>query len=511
MPDKMTDSPLTPLTDKTLTRLRSLAKGGGLDPSVIELIETKEKVFAIKGTLTLQAQSETESQQSFGRIKQTPTLRVFASLSELASEVQTLQKSFIQDGRWIDKALEELDKTKGHGWGLEAALLSWSTQKIQLAASESCPTCHGTAQHPCNDCKGIGYLHCYTCEGRGRELCPLCYGHKMDPANPEKKCWQCEGTGYAICRFCHGQGKTVCPTCKGRGSMPCTECNGTGFISQSVTVTQGARLDFTLTSTSSLPSGLLRLMSRIGNDKLAEGHADVALSYTPPEKQKPTDTAQIDLTASLPYADIKIRFAGKGALVNVFGKKGILAGVPPFLDKAVAGARQKLAEAAQGNQALQDALGPTRLMREAFDLVLSGKTHPNHLRRLYPVGLSGEAAKDIMALLMLALKKETAATRLYAAVGCTLGATLVFALLFFVPPMRALLDGLGPAESIATQLVILSATLGLVWAALTYATKWNLKRLYPAAAVATGQNIGKTGLSALGVITVIYLLMAALS
>jgi len=501
----MTDSP-SPLTDKTLARLRSLAKGNGLTPDALELVETKEKIFSLKGTLTLTAQSDIASSQSLGRIKG-KGIRVHTSFADLQNEVQSLQKSFIEDASWLDKALEELERTKGHGWGQDAAHLSWSDKKIHLAATESCPTCRGTAQHPCAECKGLGTLHCYQCEGRGQELCIHCSGTGQDPLDQNHKCPICHGTRFSVCRFCQGNGKTPCLACQGRGFTPCAACKGTGFISQEVEINQGARLDFTLASTSGLPSGLLRMMSRIGNDKLCDAHADISMTYTPPEEKKVSDHAQIALEAKIPYADIKIKFSGKGALVSVFGKMGKLSGVPPFLDAALSETRKELAQAARGQRSLAGTTEAMRLTREALDLVLSGKTHPNELRRLYPVGLSGETAKEIMTNIVLGLKKDTAHMRLYAGAACVAASTLLFLPFFYLPQLTLFLSGLSASLALGIMALLPLGALGGSWIALSHAAKWSLKRKYPQATIASVQHIGKTGYGTLGLIALIYALL----
>jgi len=463
-----------------------------MEPDAIQLVESKEGVHAVIGLVALSPHVEVKTRSYNGRskVKGAPILPSFAALQK---EIDNMRASFDKGDDWFDSALVELKKIDGHGWGQTDALLTWGDRKTVLVATENCPVCNGTAQRPCPDCRGLGSGVCPHCEGRGQEFCPHCDGRGVTPSDPSKPCPECHGARFIVCRFCHQTGKLPCPTCQGRGMTPCDQCRGTGFITREAHIQSGARLSFSLVNSATrLPSGLLRAISRIGEENLPKGHADVALQEeedaakeSKEGKKRPTT---VRLEARLPYADIKIRFGAKTSVIACAGKKGRLFGVPAFLDDSLTSARRDLMRAAQGAVPLAHALS-ARAFRDALVLILSGKTHPNALRRLYPVGLSGEVAQQIMRSIASALRAETRKLRAIVAAGCFGLSGGIFSLFLFTPIAAALTPLYGLLLKGALPVLVL----GLDWVLLSQASRSILKRKFPAAGAARLQPIGRTG------------------
>jgi len=503
--------PVQKLTQQTLSRLHALGEGNGVDRADITLVESTESIYTLLGRLTLTPHCEVKSRKSFGRIKG-KAYKVFPSFAELQTEITSIQKDFQEGGDWTQEAVAELEKTAGHGWGLHSSLLTLTDKKTILGATENCQTCNGTAQHPCLECRGLGFATCHYCEGRGQELCPHCNGHRQDPVNPANKCPICHGTGYALCRFCQGTMRLQCVTCQGRGNTPCNACQGKGFISMEVLITKGARMDFALGPTTGLPSGLLRGLSRVGEDKLAKGHADITMKADindDPKAPKQSDLA-IYLDAKIPYADVKIKFGKKTSIIGCFGKQGRLSGVPAFLDESLAPARLKLASAAKTGSSLHAALA-TRAIKDAFELVVSGKNKVNDLRRLYPVGLSAEAAQEIMANLNLCFRNSTARTRLIVSGLCVLVSTALFGGMFMTPLFTHLTQMTGTMGAPLIKALMPLAALSASWFTLQQSAKSVLRRQYAGLKIAGRQSIGRTGYAALGTIAALYLALLFLS
>lgn len=500
----MTDT--RPLTDTALARLHALADGNGVETGFITFIDSTEQTHTLKGTLTLTPQLSIKSRTILGRVKGKGR-KILTSFEELKTEIQTIEKSFKEDASWLDTALKELEKENGRGWGHTNAHLTWSDQTTLLAATENCPTCRGTAQRNCPECKGIGTLHCYHCEGRGRELCTLCIGTGREPTNPQNRCPTCEGTKYSLCRFCQGTGRMPCPTCHHRGHMVCQDCRGSGCISREVQVKQAADMNFALNSTADLPSGLLRMVSRIGDEGLYKGgHADISIAPLSEEEKAQKERIVLTLEAKIPYADIKMRFGNRAVLVNCFGKKAKISGVPPFLDEALQTQRDELKQSARGLKPVET-IWQTRLLRDALQLMLSGKTHGNDLRRLYPIGLSGEVAHEIMENLRLLLKQSTGQTRMLAAGCAVIASGCLFAGLFLTPLFNELIRSLSVPLQLA-GLVTLPLLVGSgAWFVLVQSAKWSLQRRFPNVAITLSQNIGKTGYAALALIFLTYLIV----
>ncbi len=495
----MTERNQTPLAARALSRLRAYAKDNGIAPETIQVAQSHEEVYAAQGVIRLVPSFKVEISAGFGKIKR-KNVQGFSSLAALREEIETRRQSFEKERSWLKEARAELEKTVGHGWGLDGAEVTWSDQVSHLYATESCIGCRGSGQIPCAECQSIGTVMCQNCEGRGQELCPHCLGRAFDPVNPEKKCPICEGTRFAPCRFCQGTGKILCPVCQGRRGTPCPDCQGTGFLNQEAKISVGATMSFSLGSTTNLPSGLLRTMDRLGVANLGKGHAEIALEKASADE----DSHALRLTAKIPYAEIKMRFGKQEASVSVFGKKERLLGIPFFLDKASEEARAALKKAAAGAAPLEKALG-LRLMNEALGLVLSGKKGTNELRRLYPVGLSGPAAEAIMKGLDQALKIATFRYRALSGAAAFLGSCLMFGLFFFSPLYGYLATNIHHGLLRVLEIFILLGAMGASWFFLGSSTRVALKRLFPNARISIAQNIGKTGYGFLGSLVVIYL------
>ncbi|MGE0109624.1 MAG: hypothetical protein AB7S81_07690, partial [Bdellovibrionales bacterium] len=354
----MTNNDL-PLTKTALAQLQKLAQGNLIDPNQIKLIETVEKTYVLPATIQLTPSVEVKTKQSVGRPK-SKNHKLFPSFQELSKEIETQRASLQQGGEWVTAALEELKKTEGHGWGHDGSTLFWDKEKSLLAAHEACPSCHGTGQSPCPACQGVGTVHCYHCEGRQMEICPLCHGTGHDPAYPDRQCPQCLGEKQIFCRFCKATGRMPCEQCGGRGQLACPSCKGTGYFAKIAEVKKCASVTFRLGETTKIPSGLLRLLQRIGEANL---HNHAKITMIPADEQNRKDSKIINLTAHIPYADVKIKLGPKACIISVFGSKRRIAGVPHFLDVALEKPRTMLQAVARGHQYLDQALS-ARLMKE---------------------------------------------------------------------------------------------------------------------------------------------------
>src|SRR5262249_16207208 len=146
---------------------------------------------------------------------------------------------------------------------------------------------------------------------------------------------------------------------------------------------------------------------RLGLANLPNGYADIetipeaqnpesSITESAPDTKEKSAKAEVHYRARLPYADMRISFNGKTALVSAFGKRGALRGVPTVLDAALEPQREKLRAAAQGKGSLDTALD-ARAIGDALKLQLGGKDNMKELRRLYPHGLSTGTAQEILS------------------------------------------------------------------------------------------------------------------
>lgn len=497
----------TPLTDKTLDRMRALVKGNGLAAERVTVLETAETIHAVHGSLHIEPHLDVVTRVIHGRLKGRDQ-RLLPDFATLESEIASIRKDFDEGSEWLEKAREEIDKTAGKGWGEDGTDVAWDAKSTVLGATEPCNECRGSGTRPCPECQGLGFKTCIYCEGRGKELCPHCAGNGQDPAQPGAVCPVCHGEHYAECRYCHLSGKLECEQCHNRGTLPCSECNGTGYHSREAKIAKKATLRFSLSTTSELPSGLLRMMQRAGMDKIGGALADIETELPEVEEGKKQDT--LLLTARIPYAEIKMKIGSKTGKIIAFGKTGRLSGVPPFLDDILGPSRALLLKAAKGEVFLEKILG-LRVMKDTLRLRLAGKTNPNELRRLYPVGLTPGVAKEMMVNMGLALRSQTKSKRQMIGWAYAAACAALFSGLMFTPLLDMISSGRGFVAALSVQILVLGGAMAGGWMVVANAARWALKQKYPDAEVGRQQAVGRTGLYVMASLFGLYVLIFLLS
>lgn len=488
------------LTEATLARLVRLAQGVGLGSDSISLIDTNEQIYKIEGRIRLTPHFESTPRTHVGGPKGSgKNKKSFPNFQAMADELAQQRATFSNGRSWVPEAIHEIEQAPGYGWGMNEARVTLPQYNAILSATEKCPACAGSGITPCPQCQGQQHVICPFCYGKKEEDCYNCFGTGEDPVHKGQRCPVCHGTRFAPCRYCQATGIMACPTCQGRGGLPCQACQGTGQITQETMIKAGANVAFQLGNTTDCPSGLLRTMDRIGVPNLLKGYADIELTPQDPEAE---DKTLLTLNAKLPYAEMKIRFNGKAALVIAFGKKGHLSGVPPFLDAALTSKLNDLKAAASGGKSIEKLL-KIKLIADALNLVLQRKTHPNDLRRLYPVGLSAPMASQILSLLAQTLKSATFGSRLAMALfGTGISAALIGAF-YFSSLHQQLTTSLSPNAFKTIEILMPLLLMGGTYMAVEIMAKVSLNRHHPDIQVSGNQDVGKTGYTALALIALL--------
>jgi hypothetical protein len=435
--------------------------------------------------------------------------------------VEQKRQEFSNPELWLKKAIDELKAQPGEGWGLNEAKIILPEASVTLAVNNPCAHCQGHKMIACVACQSQGMVRCNQCEGRGEELCYHCFGRGDDPNQPGHPCPQCRGTRYAVCRFCvlknYPLGYVPCPTCNGKRGITCPECRGAGIFSEETTVGIAAIARFQL-KPASAPAAFNRTLDRIGLTNLSKGHGDIE-TYTPDEdeeaevQQKTSTTGgmpAIFYRARVPYAELRLNLDGKLATGAVFGKRGLLVNLPPFLDEALETPRANLSQAAKGKGHL-DAAMTARCMREALALMATHKDSFTDLRRLYPVGLSSIAAKEIMGNMRKALNRTTLHLRAGGALICAALAAGGFYELFFTPLYGHAAAGLNWMMEMGIGIALPLAAMLLAWLTLGLAVRVVLARRFPGVRFALWQKTGKTGFLMVGLILAAYAAAVALT
>jgi hypothetical protein len=531
--------PHTLLSQQALTRLQKLADGNGLTADQIKLLATDEQTYVIKGITKLTPFAETLETPVGAKTTIKLKHKNVGNFAALKSESESTAQQFKTNQEWVPEGLEYLKKLPANGWGLSGDRFALPEYCMQFSATEICPKCRGQKLIHCTMCAGHGLVTCAQCRGNRYEVCNSCGGLGFYQGRQDQPCGACSGgvmmngLRCVACRVCNGSGQMACPTCGGRRGTACDMCKGIGNITRNITLTCGMETSFIMKA-EGLPSGLRRGLDRLGATKLGQGYADiqvVALPQQPEENPEVDDQrthaefeaakdeaksrdksvpAELHYEATLPYADMRVDIGGHKAIVSVFGKRGAMLGVPNFLDDATRTARDAMHAFTKSGGDFQPVFA-LRLMCDARALLLAGKGDAKDLRKLYPYGLSVDAAQGIMREMQPLLNKVTRAIRLIAAV--LLGALNAGLLaLFYLTPLRtSLAQNMSPLTDIILDIGILAATLSLGWFGLSFSTRLALQRKFPKIPIAVLQKTGKTGYSLLGTTILMFALFLCLS
>jgi len=511
----VSDTASHPLTDQALKRLRDLATGNGLTPEMIHVTDIQEKIYTLEATLTLTPLFETQNGYYAGPVIGR-NKHILGSAAELKQDLERRQQEFKGSTSWISAVTQELKSAQGSGWGYNDATISLADRSLILTASSPCPQCKGRQLIACQFCQASGQVLCPQCLGRRLEPCFMCGGRGQTQSHEGGICGGCNGTGLANCRLCQAQGQTPCPHCKGRGGTSCASCRGTGLMTEEIAITCGAKTLFKITS-EGLPTGLRRGLDRLEFVNLSKGHADIEMLAPAQEddvttpgdnpSSSPPPNPVIDYRATMPYADIKVSFGKeRPVLISVFGKRGIMSGVPPFLDASLTPWRDKLAQAAQGKVSLKHAL-EARALSEAFCFEVAHKDAPRELRKLYPIGLSSETSQEIIKNLRLALNLLTLKLRAGIAVTWTILSAVLLRFWFVSTLHTQMTMHLSIPLSILFDSAVLSVVMLLGWISLSASIHIMLRQHFPGTPIPLKQKIGKTGTTMMASLFVIFLIL----
>jgi hypothetical protein len=500
-----------------MKRLRALANGNGLDPASIVLMHGDEQTHTLEGVVILEPLVEAITKVFPGVPRGKDRVRV-ESIAALRTDVEKRKKEFNAQPDWIEEAKKELHtEAAGQGWGLDNAKVILPARAVVLTATDTCNDCRGEKLVTCVQCRGQGHEVCIQCHGQRQEICYNCNGSGHNPYQQGQQCTICQGLRYVQCRRCFGKGQTVCPTCAGKRGTSCPTCKGNGSTTEEAYMTFGATTRFTFKG-HALPSGLRRGLDRLGVMNIAKGHADIE-SFEPPveedvivdDKKPPAKppSPTLHYRAYIPFADLRVNFAGQKAAIGAFGKRGVLLDVPNFLDDALDPARKKLSEASRGKNTLHEAL-KTRAIKNAFILELEGKGTVRELRRFYPVGLSAAVADDIIRTARKTIKRKTQVVRLNAAIGGVVLAVGIFVACYF-SHLPVLVARLPHWWSLVFDFTPPFLASGLSWLLLNGVTRYVLRREFPDAKIARRTITGKIGAAMIVGIFVVWIVLLMLS
>jgi hypothetical protein len=487
------------LADLTRKRLRRLAMGNNIAPESIALKQQEEKIYTLQAHIALVPTLHEDRKKIPGRPRLKDAIAI-ETPALLQKEIADIQKVTTDPSLWTTKVFAQIKAEPYQGWGMADSTITIEDHSRKLACPSPCASCAGRGLTPCEQCGTRGQIVCPQCQQQGVEFCYQCQGQGVDPQNPSLPCGLCRGTRYAPCRTCQQRGTIPCPVCHGKGGLRCTPCEGHGVITDVITVTAAANATFHYDRGTNLPAGLRQGLDRVGLANISKGHADIRIIA---EEKDEKNSATMRYEAAIPFANLVIDIQGDSYAAGIFGHKGVIVGLKPFLEKALAPDLEKLEDIATGEASLDDIL-PRRALREALDLFFTDPHHLRSFQRLYPVGFRAETISRIFTNLYQIEKRLTQRVRLLLA---TLW-LLISAALFIIIPATSLIEilrkNIGQAFLAGGEIFLPFVVLALSIVSLSYSPLISLRRYLPKGAGLRPQAIGKIGYVTTGLLIAIF-------
>jgi hypothetical protein len=427
-------------------KIKKAVRGNGFDPEKIALNRFEGEV--------LQFQAETMIEMSTSIIeKSIPGRMQGPTIADSEATVKALiQRDYLKardDASLIESIRNVFINRPDKGFAQDKLTVPLKTWRRSYVIYIPCQSCKSMGTNPCTRCGGAGKQNCHNCNGSQTV---------MDSHNNRITCIVCAGRGKISCSACRQSGKMQCPPCGGNGVITCHNCKGLAWIShfQEATLEASTSFDY---PRNKLPANIVVLIDK-EKEKLAE-HAEIhilpASASTPvinaDNEDKMRDIAHANhnkifrvpliYNVILPYSHMEYGIKGKTYYTFLFGTKGMLSHVSPFLDDLLAEPLRKLDDAASGRGNVAHNLKAAARYKTARQAILLSLQYSSWratamLLKANPLGLSEETAKIMIANADAGIKSIIRKPRL---VGLGLALPLCIGLLgaYFLSPARKLL------------------------------------------------------------------------
>lgn len=441
--------------DDALEKVRALVKGNGLDPQDVTLASFDGELLHFEAHTDLVVVTKFAKKIVPGRMTG-PV--VVASESALQEAINKEYLTLFTDADSQRKIREIFLNRDDQGFGINDVFMQIPFWKKEFVVFEPCQTCRSTGKILCRTCGGKGILPCTRCAGSGKTFCSYCNSAKMvaSPNGGKVQCTVCYGNGRMSCNQCQQSGRMRCRVCASKGSTPCPNCQGHAWASNLTIVNIEAKTKFEYPK-EELPDKVVMMIDQYG-DKIKE-HSKIHLMESKTnalkEAAKEEDNAQeiaekqkilhipIFYEVSLPYGHFEFDIKGTSYYTFLFGIKGDLTHVSPFLDALIKNGLRKLQDAVDKRGDTEDNLKAAAEYRAIKRGILYASKFTRFkarkkLEQDFPFGLSKEAIDTIISSADRALKNITKMARVKGTIASGIFMSAISAG-YFLSPLRKFL------------------------------------------------------------------------
>ncbi len=473
--------------DIALNQVRKIVKGNKYDPKdvVLEKFEGALLQFQAENMLTIL--KKVTPKKVAGRV-QGPV-----KVENEQAALEAINKAYLalEDDKDMERKIRDVILNRDdRGFAVNNNIVPLPFWHKEFVVFEPCHTCRTTGSVRCLPCDGKGLDRCPRCNGSGMDHCKHCNGAQMivGQNNQKIQCPVCHGSGQASCTSCNQSGQIRCATCKSKGTTPCPNCNGNAWNSHIFVVELEARTAFDYPK-DKLPEKVVEIIERQGA-KLQED-ADITISESPvsivniddEEKMRQQEEADkrkdyripVLYNVELPYGHVEYNINGNSYYTFLFGTKGKLVHVSPFLDDLIKNGQRKLHDAAEERGNVIDNLKAAAEYRTVKEAIFYTATYSTGraralLKKTNALGLSPTATNDLISTADKSLKLITKKPRMNG-FGIASALSLVLVPTYTLSPIRDIIVAHSPKLSI--DIVIDALAIGLIVYLGTITIQWS--------------------------------------
>ncbi len=411
--------------EKALERVKGIIEGNKFDTDKVTIANFEGELLQFEAETTIQISTKISKKQTPGRMRGPVQVE---NEQGLAREMNKEYIKMSMDRDLIRKIRDVATKRDDECFAQDGIVLDLPFWKKEFVFFEGCDNCRTQGKIKCQRCHGKGVDRCPRCHGKGMDHCSQCRGQQMimGPQGNKIQCPRCHGRGQETCVLCNQSGTVQCPTCRTKGFTTCPTCQGHGWSSHLNIVEIEGKTSFKYPE-DELPDKIVALMTELG-PKMRE-HARITIKQEiedpaqrkkeqeedPEEKQENVVNAfriPILYDVMLPNGHAEFDIDGKSYYTFLFGYKGEVTHVSPFLEDIIKNGMRKLDDAVAGRGDVAENLQKAAEYRTVKEVIICAARMPlmkayKKLQERNPIGIRDETLRDLIMKADKSMKKIT--------------------------------------------------------------------------------------------------------